>query len=268
MADKTIVFITGANTGIGYEAVKALLQSPKAYHVLLGSRSVEKGKEAVSQVTKEYPDTKSTVELVQIDISDDASIHEAVATIKGKFDRLDCLVNNAGASFDTTFANDESRFRQIFNQAWDTNVAGTQVLTYACVPLLLAAQAPRLIFLTSGLSTLEGASKALHPFRPNPAAGWPKKDVFAAVGYRSSKAGLNMTMLIWHNILQEDGVKVFCISPGFLATGLGGVGPEALKAMGAGEAWLGGDIIKRVVDGERDADAGKVVAQNGVVQPW
>lgn len=47
--------------------------------------------------------------------------------------------------------------------------------------------------------------------------------------YRSSKTGLNMLMREWVRILRNDGVKVWCLSPGFLATGLGGAGPEALK---------------------------------------
>jgi NAD(P)-dependent dehydrogenase (short-subunit alcohol dehydrogenase family) len=47
--------------------------------------------------------------------------------------------------------------------------------------------------------------------------------------YRSSKTGLNMLMREWAKILKNDGVKVFAISPGFLATGLAGVGAEQLK---------------------------------------
>jgi NAD(P)-dependent dehydrogenase (short-subunit alcohol dehydrogenase family) len=90
--------------------------------------------------------------------------------------------------------------------------------------------------------------------------------VAASLGYKSSKTALNMVMLNWHWLLHEDGVKTFCISPGFLATNLGG-DPERLKAMGAGEPSIGGQIIRAVTEGERDADAGKVVS-NGGVQDW
>ena len=47
--------------------------------------------------------------------------------------------------------------------------------------------------------------------------------------YRSTKTGLNMLMREWTKILKNDGVKVWAISPGFLATGLAGIGPEKLK---------------------------------------
>lgn len=76
-----------------------------------------------------------------------------------------------------------------------------------------------------------------------------------------------MMMLEWHRILKEDGAKVFCISPGFLATGLAGIGAEKLKAFGAGDPSIGGNIIREVIEGKRDADAGKVVNKDGV-QPW
>ncbi len=86
------------------------------------------------------------------------------------------------------------------------------------------------------------------------------------MGYRSSKAALNMMMLGWYHTLKVDGVKTFCLSPGFLATNLGG-NYEALKKMGAGDASLGGAFIKSVVDGERDEDVGRVIRRDGI-QPW
>lgn len=75
-----------------------------------------------------------------------------------------------------------------------------------------------------------------------------------------------MVMLGWHWILQNDGVKTWCISPGFLATGLGG-DAELLKKMGAGDPSIGGQFIKDVIEGQRDADVGKVINRAGI-QPW
>lgn len=96
MSAKEIVLITGANTGIGYESVKALLQSPTAYHILLGSRTPSKGDAAIAQLKEEVPDTESTVETVQIDVTDDASIQGLFESVKERFGRVDVLVNNAG----------------------------------------------------------------------------------------------------------------------------------------------------------------------------
>jgi len=98
-ANKTIVLITGANTGIGLESVRALVKSAKTarpYHILLGSRNIQKGEDAAALVYKENPDTKSSIEPVQIDITDDGSVEKLSALIKDKYGRLDVLVNNAG----------------------------------------------------------------------------------------------------------------------------------------------------------------------------
>jgi NADP-dependent 3-hydroxy acid dehydrogenase YdfG len=96
MASNSILFITGANTGLGFETVKSLCQSPKAYTILLGGRSVDKAKAAVKEVQTQFPQTSSTVEPVQIDIEDDSSIAQAFDFVHRQYGRLDVLINNAG----------------------------------------------------------------------------------------------------------------------------------------------------------------------------
>lgn len=96
MAPSKVVLVTGGNNGIGYEAVKAFLESEKAYHVLLGSRSLKKAETAIETLRKEVPDSKSTVEAVQIDLNSDESIQKAFEQVKASPGHIDALVNNAG----------------------------------------------------------------------------------------------------------------------------------------------------------------------------
>ena len=140
-------------------------------------------------------------------------------------------------------------------------------MTQTFLPLLLKSTDPRLLFITSGLSSLElSADTNNKRYYVVPPAGLPKQ--MMATGYRSSKAGLNMLMIEWTRVLKNDGVKVWSIAPGLLATGLGG-NPELLKKMGAGDASIGGTVLRGVVEGKRDADAGKVVREyDSPVQPW
>ena len=96
MPDKKIILITGATNGIGYETVKAFLQSPNDYHIYLGSRSLEKGNATLKKLKSEYPSATNTVELIQIDLYSDESIERSFETVKSGQGRLDVLINNAG----------------------------------------------------------------------------------------------------------------------------------------------------------------------------
>ena len=96
MASTKIVLVTGGNNGIGYETVKALLESDKPYHVLLGSRSLGKAKHAIESLQKECPNSISTLEVIQVDLDSDESIEKAFEQVKANPGHLDVLVNNAG----------------------------------------------------------------------------------------------------------------------------------------------------------------------------
>lgn len=101
--DTKIVFITGANTGIGYETVKALIQSKKqTYHIFMGSRELPKAYAARDRLEGLLRPSSSTVEVIQIDVTNDASIKAAVKYVEDKFGWINVLINNAG-TFRTHF---------------------------------------------------------------------------------------------------------------------------------------------------------------------
>ncbi|CAF9908706.1 MAG: hypothetical protein GOMPHAMPRED_006276 [Gomphillus americanus] len=275
MSSPHIVFITGANTGIGLETVRALAKTSTPYTIILGGRTLSKVEEAITSLRTEIPSTSSTYSAVQIDLEDDTSIQTAFETISAAHTHLDTLINNAGAAFDYDLHAGKLSMRQAWNKSWDVNVTGTFIVTWTFAPLLVKSPLqPRLLFLTSGtasVSETEAGSGPANHLTKSPSKGWPKTDLgFDVTSYRSSKVGLNMMMRQWERILREDGVKVFAISPGFLVTGLGNMGQqgrEMMKNMGAGEASVGGEFIRDVVEGMRDADAGKAIRKD-MVQPW
>ena len=274
MTDKTIVLITGANTGLGLEIVKSLYKtSTKPYHIILGCRSLAKADEAIASIAidsvkidESSADSQSTLSAVQIDLESDTSISAAYEHIQATHPRIDALVNNGGAAFDHEITKNRMTIREAWTKAYDINVAGTQVLTTAFMPLLLKSSDPRLLFITSGGSSLQITADKNQPRYPVPVAGWPKPAGRSFTSYRSSKTALNMLMLDWARVLRNDGVKVWAISPGLLATGLGG-DPEALKQMGAEDPALGGGFVREVLEGKRDEDVGKVVSRQGT-RPW
>ena len=95
---RSIALVTGGNNGIGYEIVKALFESSKPYHVLIGSRSLEKANVAVDNLKKQCPDSTNSLEVVQVDLTSDESITQAFEQVKASPGHIDTLINNAGES--------------------------------------------------------------------------------------------------------------------------------------------------------------------------
>jgi len=87
---KTIV-VTGANTGLGFEAAKAI--AGKGARVLLGCRSQSKAQTAKDNILAAFP--KADVVIVELDLGSLASIKKAAEQINQE-SRLDVLINNAG----------------------------------------------------------------------------------------------------------------------------------------------------------------------------
>ncbi|KAH1660350.1 hypothetical protein KXX15_001908 [Aspergillus fumigatus] len=224
-----IVLITGANTGIGFQVVRALCNSTQTYSIIVGGRSPAKVHSAIRAIQSEFTNCQSQLYPLQIDLESDDSIKHASEDISTKFGRLDALVNNAGAWFDAQ-ANATMTERQMWAKTWDVNVTGTHLLTSALMPLLLKSPDPRLLFVTSGAARLAGTDDL-------PAG-------ITATAYRSAKTGLSMVLREWGRILKNDGVKIWGIAPGYLATGLGGGTAEEMKKNGAEDADVAGPFIR------------------------
>lgn len=94
------ILITGANKGIGLATVRAVLEARDDTEVLLGSRSLQRGEAALDSLIGDEPDWSGRVEVLQIDVADDASVAAAAQVVASKYGSdpapLFALVNNAG----------------------------------------------------------------------------------------------------------------------------------------------------------------------------
>lgn len=144
--------------------------------------------------------------------------------------------------------------RGTFRRILDTNVVGALSVTEACLDLLRKAvhRPPRLIFVSSSTGSI---THAANPESPYYGPG--------AVEYRSSKAALNMLMVMYYARLKPEGFYVFGADPGLVATNFTG-NPDSLRKRNAAEPWEGGERVATVVKGEKDADVGKVLGVYGV----
>jgi carbonyl reductase 1 len=96
------VLVTGANKGIGREICRRLIADVPDCHVLLGSRSALRGALAVEAILEQEPSGAGRLEMVELDVEDDASVAAAAAAIRAKFGDdapLYGLCNNAGVGF-------------------------------------------------------------------------------------------------------------------------------------------------------------------------
>jgi NAD(P)-dependent dehydrogenase (short-subunit alcohol dehydrogenase family) len=84
-------FITGANTGLGFEAAKAL--AGRNARVILGCRSPEKAEQARAAILQKHG--SADVGIVEIDLGKLSSVKQAAAAVAQE-PRLDVLINNAG----------------------------------------------------------------------------------------------------------------------------------------------------------------------------
>jgi NAD(P)-dependent dehydrogenase (short-subunit alcohol dehydrogenase family) len=90
-AGRTAV-ITGANSGLGFEAARVLAERGAA--VVLAVRDPGKGKDAAARITAAVPQARLST--VRLDLGSLASIREAAEELRAGHDRLDLLINNAG----------------------------------------------------------------------------------------------------------------------------------------------------------------------------
>ena len=93
---KEIVLITGANTGVGFEIAKKLLQDHgDRFYCLVGCRTLSKGEAAVKGL---HHAGLTGCEVIQVEVTDNDSIAKAARTVEQKFGRLDVLHANVSSS--------------------------------------------------------------------------------------------------------------------------------------------------------------------------
>merc|ERR1712187_1093771 len=97
----------------------------------LGARSTEKGEAAVKKIIEDFPEAAGKIEVLQIDVTDDASCAAAAAALKAKGVCLYALVNNAGLGLNQAEAA-TANVHTILN----TNYYGPKRVTDAMVELI------------------------------------------------------------------------------------------------------------------------------------
>ena len=220
MSNKRIALVTGANQGVGFQVAKELVANGLA--VLVGSRNFERGEVAAKEIGP------GAIAL-QLDVADRVSIADAAERIRKEFGRLDLLVQNAAISNTRKGNLSLQEYAKITRPSnvsldevrtvWETNVFGVLAVHQAMLPLLRESSDARIVIVSSAVGSLALNADPAYPFHP----------MFGPV-YPASKAAVNAIALAIMVELENTGIKVNLVSPGFTKTALNGYeGTQSLE---------------------------------------
>ncbi|GAA1589795.1 SDR family oxidoreductase [Actinoplanes couchii] len=134
--------VTGANSGTGKEAAKALAGAGAS--VVLAVRTVAKGEDAKREILAAHPGAE--VQVHRLDLADLASVKEFADSLIADGRPVDLLLNNAGVMMPPV----RHETKDGFELQIGSNFLGPFALTVRLLPLILQARAPRVVTMSSG----------------------------------------------------------------------------------------------------------------------
>jgi len=185
----SVVLITGCSTGIGLETALAFARRGDTTYATM--RNLAKADRLLERARAEG----LSVELLALDVVDDASVSTAISAVEAEHGAIDVLVNNAGVGHDgpvETIGMDDAR------SVMETNVFGAVRTIRAALPAMRALGDGVIVNVTSVAGRVPGTGYM----------GW----------YAASKHALNALSEALTMELQGLGVRVACIEPGFFST--------------------------------------------------
>jgi NAD(P)-dependent dehydrogenase (short-subunit alcohol dehydrogenase family) len=186
----TVVFITGASSGFGYEM--SLEFARRGSTVFASMREIAKGVKLQEAASSERLD----VRVIQLDVTDDGSVQRCVEKVFAEVGAVDILVNNAGVGGGGAV---ESTPDAVYRRVFETNVFGVLRMLRAVLPIMRQA-GHGVIVQTSSLSGVI----------PNPFTG----------AYGASKHALEALSESLRYEVEPFGIRVVIVEPGAFQTEL------------------------------------------------
>jgi NAD(P)-dependent dehydrogenase (short-subunit alcohol dehydrogenase family) len=136
-----LAVVTGANSGLGFGLVKALATG--GADVVMAVRSRTKGESALAEIRRDLPAAKLSI--TALDLSSLKSVAAMGDELTAQGRPIDILINNAGVMTPPQRQQTDDGFELQFG----TNHLGHFALTGHLMPLLRAAQSPRVVTVSS-----------------------------------------------------------------------------------------------------------------------
>ncbi|MCB9227027.1 MAG: SDR family oxidoreductase [Chitinophagales bacterium] len=195
--------ITGANAGIGFATAKGLLE--KGFKVSMFCRNIDKAEEAKKELIKLTGNKE--IDIFQIDFSSLQSIKTACNDFKAKYNSLDVLLNNAGATFAKFELSEDG-----IEKTMAVNHFGYFAMAYYLLPLLKNTPNSRIVNV---------ASKAHFGSKMNFETINAEKGYFIYNQYENSKLANVLFTKYLAEKLKDDNITVNCLHPGVVKTQIG-----------------------------------------------
>ncbi|SCF45462.1 NAD(P)-dependent dehydrogenase, short-chain alcohol dehydrogenase family [Micromonospora matsumotoense] len=186
--DGKTVLVTGGSRGIGLMIARGFVRAGAT--VIISSRKAD----VCAAVAKELS-AEGRCEAIPADLSDDAGAEALAAAVRERYDRLDVLVNNAGATWGAPL---ESYPGAAFDKLWAVNVKAVFRLTTALLPVLRAAASDDDPARVINIGSIDGLRV-------------PTMEVYA---YSATKAAVHMLTRSLAHQLAAERITVNAIAPG------------------------------------------------------
>lgn len=210
--------VTGANTGLGFEAARVL--AGRGGEVVLACRSEDKARAAMAKITEETPGAK--LDFAELDLGDLEAVKRSAESLSQR-ENLDVLVNNAGVMIPPL-----SHTAQGFELQFGVNHLGTFALTSLLLPKLAKGKDPRVV-VTSSIAHRSGQAVWSDPKA--------EEDYARGQRYSDSKLANALFFVELARRLSASGSPVISVGchPGVASTELGrhvGIANLAMKFVG------------------------------------
>lgn len=207
------IVITGASSGLGEESTRAL--ASRGASVTMAARNADKNEAAAARIREKVPD--ADLELRSLDLASLASVRSFAADFLAAHDRIDVLIGNAGV-----MCCPKGRTTDGFETQLGTNHVGHFLLTGLLAPALLAADAARVVSLSSGAHGIAGIDWDDPHFE--------RREYDAWTAYGQSKTANALFAVELDRRLAPRGAHAYSVHPGMIATELGRHLDEELMA--------------------------------------
>ena len=194
-----VAVVTGGYSGIGLETTRALAAAGAKVYVPV--RNFDKAAETLATIKR------GEVIPLSMDLGDFASIRRFVAEMLEDETQIDLLINNAGI-----MACPEARVEGGWESQFGVNHLGHFLLTKGLLPALLAADAPRVVFLSSIAHRRGGVNFDDINFEKTPYEKW--------TAYAQAKTANALFALGLDMKYAEQGLRAFSVHPGGIMTPL------------------------------------------------